>query len=46
MLSRQRHGAPAPASTPHGQTMRSIELFGTKVAPAVRKEVARRHAAA
>jgi hypothetical protein len=26
----------------HAQTMRSIELFGTKVAPAVRKEVARR----
>ena len=25
---------------PHAQTMRSIELFGTKVAPAVRKEVA------
>jgi len=22
---------------PHAQTMRSIELFGTKVAPAVRK---------
>jgi probable LLM family oxidoreductase len=31
---------------PHAQTMRSIELFGTKVAPAVRKEVARRKAAA
>jgi alkanesulfonate monooxygenase SsuD/methylene tetrahydromethanopterin reductase-like flavin-dependent oxidoreductase (luciferase family) len=27
---------------PHAQTMRSIELFGTKVAPAVRREVARR----
>ena len=24
---------------PHAQTMRSIELFGTKVAPAVRKAV-------
>ena len=31
---------------PHAQTMRSIELFGSKVAPAVRKEVARRTAAA
>ncbi len=30
---------------PHAQTMRSIELFGTKVAPAVRREVARRTAA-
>jgi probable LLM family oxidoreductase len=27
---------------PHGQIMRSIELLGTKVAPAVRAEVARR----
>jgi probable LLM family oxidoreductase len=27
---------------PHAQTMRSIELFGTKVAPAVRKAVKRR----
>ena len=25
---------------PHAQTMRSIELFGTKVAPAVRKALA------
>lgn len=31
---------------PHAQSMRSIELFGTKVAPVVRKEVARRLAAA
>jgi probable LLM family oxidoreductase len=31
---------------PHAQTMRSIELFGSKVAPAVRKEVARRTAPA
>ena len=30
---------------PHAQTMRSIELFGTKVAPVVRNEVARRAAA-
>jgi probable LLM family oxidoreductase len=30
---------------PHAQTMRSIELFGTKVAPAVRKAVANRNAA-
>ena len=29
---------------PHAQTMRSIELFGTKVAPVVRKEVAKRTA--
>ena len=29
---------------PHAQTMRSIELFGTKVAPAVRKAVAERTA--
>jgi len=28
-------------SQPHAQTMRSIELFGTKVAPAVRKATAR-----
>ena len=27
---------------PHAQIMRSIELFGTHVAPAVREEVARR----
>ena len=25
---------------PHGQVMRSIELFGTEVAPAVRKALA------
>lgn len=30
---------------PHAQTMRSIELFGTKVAPVVRKEVAARSGA-
>ncbi len=30
---------------PHDQVMRSIELFGTEVAPAVRAEVARREAA-
>jgi hypothetical protein len=30
---------------PHAQTMRSIELFGTKVAPVVRKQVAARSAA-
>ena len=29
---------------PHGLIMRSIELFGTKVAPAVRAEIARRNA--
>jgi len=34
----------AVGSMPHAQTMRSIELFGTKVAPAVRKEVAARSA--
>jgi alkanesulfonate monooxygenase SsuD/methylene tetrahydromethanopterin reductase-like flavin-dependent oxidoreductase (luciferase family) len=27
-------------SMPHSQVMRSIELFGTEVAPAVRKELA------
>ena len=27
---------------PHAEVMRSIELFGTEVAPAVRREVARR----
>lgn len=31
---------------PHEQVMRSIELFGTKVAPVIREEVARREAAA
>jgi probable LLM family oxidoreductase len=31
---------------PYAQTMRSIELFGSKVAPAVRKEIARRSAPA
>ena len=31
---------------PHGQVMRSIELFGTEVAPIVREEVARREASA
>jgi probable LLM family oxidoreductase len=31
-------------SLPHAQVMRSIELFGTEVAPAVRTEVARRAA--
>ncbi|HEY7624177.1 MAG TPA: LLM class flavin-dependent oxidoreductase [Candidatus Limnocylindria bacterium] len=29
---------------PHEKVMRSIELFGTKVAPLVRKEIERRHA--
>lgn len=33
-------------SMPHAQAMRSIELFGTKVAPIVREEVARRQHAA
>jgi probable LLM family oxidoreductase len=33
-------------SIPHDKTMRSIELFGTKVAPLVREEVSRRVAAA
>ena len=31
---------------PHEKVMRSIELLGTEVAPAVREEVARRQAAA
>lgn len=30
---------------PHDKIMRSIELFGTEVAPVVREEVARRTAA-
>jgi probable LLM family oxidoreductase len=29
--------------TPHDKVMRSIELFGTKVAPTVRREIANRH---
>jgi len=29
----------AVGTTPHKQMMRSIELFGTEVAPVVRKEV-------
>ena len=29
-------------SLPHASTMRSIELFGTEVAPLVREEIARR----
>jgi alkanesulfonate monooxygenase SsuD/methylene tetrahydromethanopterin reductase-like flavin-dependent oxidoreductase (luciferase family) len=33
-------------SMPHAQMMRSIELFGTKVAPLVRAEVTRREAEA
>ncbi len=31
---------------PHAELMRSIELFGTEVAPVVRREVERRRAAA
>jgi hypothetical protein len=31
-------------SLPHAEVLRSIELFGTEVAPAVRTEVARRAA--
>ena len=31
---------------PHASIMRSIELFGTEVAPAVRREIERRTAAA
>jgi hypothetical protein len=31
---------------PHASLLRSIELFGTEVAPMVRREVARRTAAA
>jgi alkanesulfonate monooxygenase SsuD/methylene tetrahydromethanopterin reductase-like flavin-dependent oxidoreductase (luciferase family) len=30
---------------PHASIMRSIELYGTEVAPAVRKEIARRESA-
>jgi probable LLM family oxidoreductase len=45
-LGHQRYMMQMSVGTmPHAQTMRSIELFGTKVAPAVRKEVARRLAA-
>ncbi len=32
-------------SIPHSKMMRAVELFGTKVAPVVRKEIARRNAA-
>jgi hypothetical protein len=28
---------------PHDRVMRAIELFGTQVAPVVRKEIARRY---
>jgi hypothetical protein len=31
---------------PHASIMRAIELYGTEVAPAVRREVERREAAA
>ena len=31
---------------PHASIMRSIELYGTEVAPVVRREIARREAAA
>jgi hypothetical protein len=30
---------------PHASIMRSIELYGTEVAPAVRREIARRETA-
>jgi probable LLM family oxidoreductase len=33
-------------SLPHAKVLRSIELFGTKVAPVVRQEIARRRSAA
>jgi probable LLM family oxidoreductase len=36
----------AVGTMPHDKMMRSIELFGTKVAPVVRKEIAKRTAAA
>ena len=31
-------------SIPHSKMMRAVELFGTKVAPVVREEIARRNA--
>ena len=36
----------AVGSLPHERMLRSIELLGTEVAPAVREELARRRAAA
>ena len=47
LFGHQRHLLQFSVGTlPHPQVMRSIELFGTEVAPAVRAEVARREAAA
>ncbi len=45
LFSHQRHLLQfSVGSMPHAQVMRSIELYGTVVAPAVRAEVARREA--
>ena len=47
LFGHQRHLLQFSVGTlPHAQVMRSIELFGAEVAPAVRAEVARREAAA
>ena len=45
LFEHQRHLVQMSVGTlPHAQVMRSIELFGTQVAPVVRAEVARRNA--
>ena len=45
VFGHQRHLVQMSVGTlPHAQVMRSIELFGTQVAPVVRAEVARREA--
>jgi probable LLM family oxidoreductase len=47
LFGHQRHLLHLSVGTlPHAQVMRSIELFGTEVAPAVRAELARRTAGA
>ena len=45
LFGHQRFMAQISVGTmPHAKVMRAIELFGTEVAPAVRKELARRSA--
>jgi len=42
VFGHQRYLMQSVGPLPHEAMMRSIELLGTKVAPAVRKEIARR----
>jgi len=42
LFGHQRHIAQLAVALPHADAMRSIELFGTEVAPVVREEVVRR----